>query len=111
MGIDGRRHARRPERLFLGFRSADEGTFAITYGDGWKSDELDQLYDQALATTDQAERHDLYTQLQKLVLEENPYLYTVQPYKFQVVNKRLTGMYVAYTDFNTGLREACVSDA
>jgi peptide/nickel transport system substrate-binding protein len=100
-----------PSGYFSVFRSADEGTFAITYGDGWKSDELDQLYDQALATTDQAERHDLYIQLQKLVLEENPYLYTVQPYKFQVVNKRVTGMYVAYTDFNTGLRQVCVTDA
>ena len=45
------------------------------------------------------------------MLEENPYLYTVQPLKFQVVNKRLSGMYVAYTDFNPGLRQACVSDA
>jgi peptide/nickel transport system substrate-binding protein len=100
-----------PSGYFSVFRSADEGTFAITYGDGWKSDELDQLYDQALATTDEAERHDLYRQLQELVLKENPYLYTVQPYKFQVVNKRLSGMYVAYTDFNTGLRQACVADA
>lgn len=100
-----------PSGYFSVFRSSDTGTFPINYGDGWKSDEIDQLYDQALATSDQAERHDLYTQLQKLVLQENPYLYTVQPYKFQVVNKRLTGMYVAYTDFNTGLRWACVSDA
>src|SRR6478609_8821240 len=100
-----------PSGYFSVFRSADEGTFAINYGDGWKSDELDQLYEQALATTDQAERHDLYTQLQKLVLEENPYLYTVQPYNYQVVNKRLTGMYVAYTDLNPGLGWACVPDA
>jgi hypothetical protein len=28
-----------------------------------------------------------------------------------VVNNRLTGMYVAFSDNNRGLREACVSDA
>jgi peptide/nickel transport system substrate-binding protein len=100
-----------PSGYFAQFRSSDEGTFPLYYGDGWKSDELDRLYDEALATTDQAARHDLYRQLQELVLEENPYLYTVQSRKFQVVNRRLTGMYVAYTDFNTGLRQACVSDS
>ena len=46
----------------------------------------------------------------ELLREEVPNIYTVQPMKFQVVRKRLTGMYVAYTDFNTGLRTACVSD-
>ena len=100
-----------PSGYLVQFRSSDEGTFPLYYGDGWKSDEFDQLYDQALATTDEAERHDLYQQLQQLVLEENPYLYTVQSLKFQVVNRRLSGMYVAYTDFNTGLRQACVTDA
>ena len=39
-----------------------------------------------------------------------PNIYTVQPLKFQVVRKRVTGMYVAYTDFNTGLRTACVAE-
>ena len=100
-----------PSGYFVQFRSSDEGSYPIYYGDGWKSDKLDQLYDEALATTDQAARHDLYQQLQKLVLEENPYLYTVQPLKFQIVNKRITGMYVAYTDFNTGLRFACAAES
>ncbi len=100
-----------PSGYFSVFRSSDEGTFPIFYGDGWKSDEFDQLYDQALTTSDQAERLDLYNQLQELVLAENPFLYTVQSLKFQVVNRRLSGMYVAYTDFNPGLRQACVTDA
>lgn len=100
-----------PSGYLVQFRSSDEGTFPIYYGDGWKSDEFDRLYDESLAITDHAARLDLYRQMQELVLEENPYLYTVQSLKFQVVNRRLTGMYVAYTDFNTGLRQACVTDA
>lgn len=100
-----------PSGYLVQFRSSDEGTFPIFYGDGWKSDEFDQLYDESLAITDHAARLDLYRQMQELVLTENPYLYSVQPRKFQVVNRRLTGMYVAYTDFNTGLRQACVTDA
>lgn len=99
-----------PSGYFITFRSADDGLYAIQFGDGWKSEELDQLYDEALATTDQARRQEIYRQLQELVLDEIPYLYTVQPKKFQVVNNRVSGMYVAYTDFNTGLRQACVSE-
>ena len=39
-----------------------------------------------------------------------PNLYTVQPFKFQVANQRVEGMYVSYTDFNPGLRTACVTE-
>jgi len=81
------------------------------FGDGWKSDELDAAYDEALATSDVARRHELYKRIQEIVIRDEAInLYTVQPHKFQVVRKRLTGMYVAYTDFNTGLRQACVTD-
>jgi peptide/nickel transport system substrate-binding protein len=99
-----------PSGYFVPFRSADDGLYPIQFGDGWQSDEIDQLYDEGLATTDQAERLEIYRRLQELVLDEIPYLYTVQPKKFQVVNRRVSGMYVAYTDFNTGLRQACVSE-
>jgi ABC-type transport system substrate-binding protein len=81
------------------------------FGEGWKSDEMDQLYDQALSTTDHEQRKEIYTQLQRVLLtQELPNIYTVQPLKFQVIRKRVTGMYVAYTDFNTGLRTACVTE-
>ena len=36
--------------------------------------------------------------------EDVPNIYTVQPFKFQVANQRVEGMYVSYTDFNAGLR-------
>jgi peptide/nickel transport system substrate-binding protein len=80
------------------------------FGDGWKNDELDQLYDDALATSDQAQRHEAYRRIQQIILEGAVNIFSVQPYKFQVVRTRVEGMYVSYTDFNTGLRQSCVTE-
>ena len=99
-----------PSGFLIQFRSSDTGTYPLHFGEGWKNEEFDQLYDEALATTDEAVRHDLYRRMQEIILDEAIYLYTVQPEKFHAINSRLTGMYVAYTDFHTGLRTACVSE-
>jgi ABC-type transport system substrate-binding protein len=79
------------------------------FGEGWKNDQIDALYDEALATLDQAARPALYQQIQELIATDVPNMYTVQPYKFQVVNKRITGMYVFFGNTNPGLRTACVA--
>jgi len=80
------------------------------FGDGWSNDELDGLYDEALATTDQEQRLAAYQRIQEIILEEAANMYTVQPFKYQAVNGRVDGMYVSYTDFNPGLRTACVTE-
>ena len=80
------------------------------FGDGWKNEELDKLYDEALATADVEQRHAAYQRIQEIILEEVANLYTVQPYKYQAVTGRVEGMYVSYTDFNPGLRTACVTE-
>jgi peptide/nickel transport system substrate-binding protein len=98
-----------PSGFVVDFRNGTANN-KVWFGDGWKNEELDKLYDDGLATSDQAKRHEDYTRIQEIIAEEVPNLYTVQPYKFQVVNKRVSGMYVAYTDFNTGLRMACVTE-
>lgn len=99
-----------PSGFVIDFRSGT-GLFEAWFGDGWSNDEIDALYDQALAELDQEARVPLYHQIQELVLTEVANLYTVQRYKFQAVNNRVTGMYVAYDGSNTGLRTTCVSDA
>ncbi len=98
-----------PSGFVVDFRSGTASNVKW-FGDGWKNEELDAAYDEALSTTDQARRHELYRRIQQIIAEEAAHLYTVQPYKFQAVRKRLTGMYVAYTDFNPGLRTACVTE-
>ena len=80
------------------------------FGDGWKNEELDKQYDEALATADVEQRHAAYQRIQEIILEEVANLYTVQPYKYQAVTGRVEGMYVSYTDFNPGLRTACVTE-
>jgi len=80
------------------------------FGDGWSNEEIDRLYDEALATADVAERMADYQRIQEIIAEDVPNLYTVQPTKFQVATQRVEGMYVSYTDFNTGLRTACVTE-
>lgn len=80
------------------------------FGDGWSNEELDGLYDDALATTDLEKRRAAYQRIQEIILEEAANMYTVQPLKYQAVNGRVDGMYVSFTDFNPGLRTACVTE-
>lgn len=80
------------------------------FGDGWNDDEINDWYDQALATTVHEDRVALYHQIQQRIIDDAVNIYTVQPYKFHVVRDQLTGMYVSYTDFNPGLRNACISE-
>jgi peptide/nickel transport system substrate-binding protein len=55
-------------------------------------------------TLDPAKRSPIYKQAQLLLQNDLPQLGLVQVNKYQVVNKRVQGMYVAFDDFNTGLR-------
>jgi peptide/nickel transport system substrate-binding protein len=99
-----------PSGYVIDFRSGT-GLHQKWFGDGWRSDELDQLYDEALATLDAAKRHEIYRRIQEIVLTEVANLYTVQPLKYQVARDRVEGMYVWYVGTNAGLRVACVNDA
>jgi peptide/nickel transport system substrate-binding protein len=55
-------------------------------------------------TLDPAKRSPIYKQAQILLQNDLPQIGLVQVNKYQVVNKRVQGMYVAFDDFNTGLR-------
>src|SRR5690606_3166970 len=109
-GATGRGMRGDPSGYVIDFRQGT--TQNVTwFGDGWNNDEFNELYDQALAELDQAARVPMYQRMQEIIAEDAAHLYLVQPYKFQVVSSRLTGMYVTFTDTNRGLRTACVSDA
>ena len=82
--------------------------FEKWFAGGWSNDELTKTLEDALLTPDQAKRKQLYTRAQQILLTEFPHIPLVQDMKYQVVRTRLKNMYVAYTDFNTGLREAWV---
>ena len=55
-------------------------------------------------TLDQAKRLPLYKSAQIQLQNDLPQIGLIQVNKYQVVNKRVQGMYVAFDDFNTGLR-------
>ena len=81
------------------------------FGDGWNSEEINALYDEAYVELDQVARVPMYQQLQEMIIDESPHIYTVQSKRFQVVNTRLQGMYVSYDLTNKPLRTACVVEA
>ena len=47
----------------------------------------------------------MYKQAQVMLQSELPQIGLVQVNKYQVVRRRVQGMYVAFSDFNTGLRD------
>ena len=67
------------------------------------------LVSQGISTPQPAARLPIYQQLQQQLWDECLEIPLVAFYKYQVVNKRLHNMYVALTDFNTGLKAAWVS--
>jgi len=98
-----------PSGHVVDFRSGTANN-VVWFGDGWKNDEIDALYDQGLAELDQAKRHDIYNQIQTLLLDEMPNMYTVVSNKYQAVSNTLHGMYVFYGNTNPGLRTVTVTE-
>ena len=84
------------------------GNYEKWFTGGYDNAELNKLYADGLTTTDQAKRKPIYRRIQEIVLTEVPHMYTVQNKKFQIIRPRLKNMYVSFTDFNSGLREAWV---
>ena len=60
-------------------------------------------------TLDPAKRLPLYKDAQQRLMTGLPQIGLVQVQKYQVVRKRVQGMYVAFDDFNTGLRNTRVA--
>lgn len=73
-------------------------------GDGWRNDELVELYQSALVNLDGASRREEIIRIQEIILDEVPHIYVCQPLKFHAVNVAVEDMYVAFNDFHTGLR-------
>lgn len=75
----------------------------------WENAELNEAYDAAMATLDQAKRRGLMLKVQQIVLDEAPHLYLYQDYRFSAVRKRVQNYYVAFTTFRPALREIFVT--
>ncbi len=74
----------------------------------YKNVKMWRLVGNGSITLDQTKRLALYKELQKVLLVEQLQSPLVAVSKFQVVRKRVKNMYVAFSDFNTGLKTAWV---
>ena len=71
----------------------------------WKNVKIWRLVGNGKIILDPAKRLPLYKQAQVLLQSELPQIGLIQVNKYQVVRKRVQGMYVAFNDFNTGSAE------
>jgi peptide/nickel transport system substrate-binding protein len=96
-----------PSGFFSDFDPA-RSTYKAWYNGGYDSAQLMGLVKQAQALTDDAKRHQIYTQVQQLVLEQLPVMPVVNPMYYQVVRARVHGMFVSYDAMLPGLAETWV---
>ena len=71
----------------------------------YKNVRMWRLVGNGFITLDDKKRLAMYKELQKILLTELLQVPLVAVSKFQVVRKRVKNMYVAFSDFNTGLRD------
>ena len=75
----------------------------------YKNVKMWRLVGNGFITLDDKKRLAMYKELQKILLTELLQVPLVAVSKFQVVRKRVKNMYVAFSDFNTGLKTAWVA--
>ena len=72
----------------------------------YKNVKMWRLVGNGFITLDDKKRLAMYKELEKILLTELLQVPLVAVSKFQVVRKRVKNMYVAFSDFNTGLKTA-----
>jgi peptide/nickel transport system substrate-binding protein len=81
-------------------------TVYSTWFSGYKNVTMWRLVGNGRITLDTKKRLPMYQRLNRLLMTELLEIPLISVNKYQVVNTKLQGMYVAFTDFNTGLRSA-----
>jgi ABC-type transport system substrate-binding protein len=75
-----------------------------TWFNGYRNTQMWRLVGNGRITLDPAKRLPMYQKLDRILMTELLEVPLVSVSKYQVVNAKLQDMYVAFTDFNTGLR-------
>jgi peptide/nickel transport system substrate-binding protein len=74
-----------------------------TWFSGYQNRRMWKLVGNGRITLDTKKRLPMYQELNRVLMTELIEIPLISVNKYQVVNKKLQGMYVAFTDFNTGL--------
>ncbi len=85
------------------FNPGDSPNYDLWFS-GYKNVPMWRAVGDGTIQLDQAKRLPIYTNLQEILLTQLLEVPLVTAYKYQVVRKHVKNMYVAYSDFNTGLR-------
>ncbi len=80
-----------------------------TWFNGYTNRKMWRLVGNGRITLDTAKRLPMYHELDRLLMTELLEVPLISVSKYQVMNAKLQDMYVAFTDFNTGLRSAWLS--
>jgi ABC-type transport system substrate-binding protein len=88
---------------------ANGKTVYETWFSGYKNVQMWRLVGNGRITLDVKKRLPMYQKLNRILMTELLEIPLISVNKYQVVNKNLQNMYVAFTDFNTGLRSAWLS--
>ena len=80
-----------------------------TWFNGYTNKEMWRLVGNGRITLDPKKRLPMYQKLDRVLMTELLEIPLISVSKYQVVNAKLQDMYVAFTDFNTGLRSAWLS--
>jgi peptide/nickel transport system substrate-binding protein len=81
-------------------------TVYATWFSGYTNKQMWRLVGNGRITLDPAKRIPMYQKLDRVLMTELLEIPLISVSKYQVVNTKLQDMYVAFTDFNTGLRTA-----
>jgi ABC-type transport system substrate-binding protein len=80
-----------------------------TWFSGYRNVEMWRLVGNGRITLNEKKRLPMYQKLNRLLMTELIEVPLISVSKYQVVNAKLQNMYVAFTDFNTGLKTAWLS--
>jgi peptide/nickel transport system substrate-binding protein len=106
MQLTGRGFRHDPSGHFNEFNPVS-AVFPRWFGEGWKNDELTGLINAGLSTADVAKRHEIYTNIQRILLMELVHIPIVQPAAYMVTTKRMKNMALSFTgDVAYVLRDA-----
>jgi peptide/nickel transport system substrate-binding protein len=71
---------------------------------GFQNQPLSELIEKARLTTDNAQRHQMYLEIQRMILQESPHLYEVLPLEFVGAQKYVKDYWVDFGTFRPALK-------
>ncbi len=81
-----------PHNISAIYHSDNIRPLIFTNFTGYSNPDVDALFDEAKTVTDQEERKELYSQIQAMLIEDSPAIWTVHPIRFSAYRETLQGM-------------------